>query len=173
MYRGSTGYSTIVTKDMVPVFEIGGLYNANDIVPLYDSVTGIRSEARAYEILQKRWGDETGRWYTATEIVTVFNAETGETSQCYAWELYGKRVGDETGQWYTAEDYVSVYSQVQGKTVYVCADNVKEFKTNDAIQYSKTRHTQRDSGLIGVPDAEISRRAHDNSLPSSEKQCVH
>lgn len=45
--------------------------------------------------------------------------------------------------------------------------NVEEIKN---ISFSKLRHTQRDSGLVGIPDEEISRRARDKSLPGKERK---
>lgn len=45
--------------------------------------------------------------------------------------------------------------------------NVAEIKN---ISFSKLRHTQRDSGLVGIPDEEISRRARDKSLPGKERK---
>jgi hypothetical protein len=42
--------------------------------------------------------------------------------------------------------------------------------TGGNVLASKTNHTQRDSGLVNVPDEEISRRARDKTLSSQERQ---
>jgi hypothetical protein len=51
---------------------------------------------------------------------------------------------------------------------------ISHFATADlkieSLYASKINHTKRDSGLIDVPDEEISRRARDKSLTSQERQ---
>lgn len=46
---------------------------------------------------------------------------------------------------------------------------VDSFKAKN-FMFSKIRHTQGDSGLIGIPDEEISRRARDKTLSGKERR---
>ena len=80
------------------------------------------------------------------------------------------RMGDSTGQWGLAGDSIPVYSKVQGKTVYVRGDQAQAYVQNDAILFSKMRHTQGDTGLRGLSDDEVSRRARDKSLSGKERK---
>ncbi|UKI36086.1 MAG: hypothetical protein L6V93_19230 [Clostridiales bacterium] len=55
--------------------------------------------------------------------------------------------------------YKKIYTMMKmkylKKILKKCSRNKKIFP------FSKLRHTQRDSGLVGIPDEEISRRARD------------
>lgn len=116
-----------------------GWIMGSDMVTVYERDTAYQSEARADEIRIKRAGDSTGVWRTGDQMAVVYEYGTGNRSEARYDEIAQKRAGDSTGQWGMAADSIPVYSKVEGRTVYVRADQAKDYLRNDSVQYAKNK----------------------------------